>query len=135
MALIDTGATGNFMSRETVSALGSMVRDDKSLTISVVNDQKIKVDKSIEITFKFKDLNKEHHMKYYVIDKCSYDVIIGNEFIMNSNCILSFMENSVQIDTETLGFDNGVNKCLADEILMGHRTRQRMLSEITYKTR
>lgn len=87
--MLDTGSSRNYVTKTLINRLKMPTQEDKSLEILVANNAKLIVIQTLILTFMINKFNPEFKIKCYVLNKCPVDMIIGNEFIMNNDCIFN----------------------------------------------
>lgn len=105
-ALIDTGATENFISKKLVNKLNLKTRKIKSRKIELANTAIVETSEMVNIELKIKNSpNTIYKIKALVIKESGYDILLGNEFLKEFNVIINYKTANINIDGTEIDLD------------------------------
>lgn len=106
-ALIDTGASENFIAKHLIEKLKLDVEKMEPKEIELANLSKITINKRVKIEFKISNVNDTtYKIPTLIMDESGYDLILGNEFLKTFNIIINYREATLNIDGTEIELDN-----------------------------
>lgn len=108
-ALLDTGASINILEENLVP--NSAKRSQCNIAIKTISNKMINIKEQVNLNFKIE--NKKYSADFYVTPlpiSEKFQIILGQKFLQNNNCILNFQDNSITIDNQKVKMLN-INEC------------------------
>ncbi|KAG0430044.1 Protein DDI1 like protein, partial [Dictyocoela muelleri] len=109
-ALIDSGSTKNYMNKEIANKINAELIEDREINLVFGNNTETKIRKSCTIETKIKGLINTKFIKYYVLDECPANLILGNDFLNNNDTMINYKNKCIIIDDEMVSFISDIEQ-------------------------
>lgn len=108
--IFDSGATRNFVSSKTVNNLNLPYSEVEPLTLIFGNGHSEKTNIIVELEIELEGLKKTIREEAYVLNNLPEDLLLGNEFLLNSAIVLDFKNHVVIIDNKVIKMNDSEDK-------------------------